>query len=467
MGKLRVTAVSQRHRRDDTGSGVGGENGNRGLPKRNATFPKAPDAGGGAFGSPEEWNEQLQSLQKHVVSTSDKNLERAHQWATTIAEEFRAARNLVAEMEDAENVPNVSTEQFWPGTPEAIASSSRLQLFELCFHEPFVPDDSQPISLHFDSFGPGPTLQYSPTLVVPTPSPPAYSHEVHEFMDFTIAQDPPVFFDLEDATTETCRRASALLSLRQAAFILDPNNNVGLVCYALHEHIKHARTLWSNVYRHAHDNFFGRPLRLLQCARFAALGDAYRDLLFDRDHPELGAQCIRCSPDTTKSPLEEAPGVWHFACDSSFPSTLTTIANPLAAVADLRNWALRQSRRRLALLRQPSIYLDGKPLFPNNQHPYHEAGYVVETKMPMEDDFNALTRHVFEPTQGLRDLLAVLDEYGLPVVWLATVSRLFLPPKPMHLLRRDTGSSGLRPRKHSHPWMPKVSSITALLICSG
>ncbi|KAJ4997710.1 hypothetical protein K4K48_006561, partial [Colletotrichum sp. SAR 10_66] len=259
-------------------------------------------------------------------------------------------------------------------------------------------------------------------------------------------QDPPVFFDLEDATTETCRRASALVSLRQAAFILDPNHDVGLVCCALHEHIKHARTLWSNVYRHAHDNFFGRPLQRLQCARvrltwddggepaqqLAALGDAYRDLLFDRDNPELGAQCLRCSPDTTKSPLEEAPG----------------------------------SRRRLAL-RQPSIYLDGKLLFPDNQHPYHEAGYVVETKMPMEDDFNALTRHVFEPTQGLRDLLAVLDEYGLPVVWLATVPRLFLPPKPTHLLRRDTGSSGLRPRKHSHPWMPKVSSITALLICSG
>lgn len=66
-----------------------------------------------AFSSPEEWNEQLQSLQKHVVSTSYKNLERAHQWATAIAEEIRAARDLVAEIVDAENVPNVLTEQTW------------------------------------------------------------------------------------------------------------------------------------------------------------------------------------------------------------------------------------------------------------------------------------------------------------------------------------------------------------------
>lgn len=102
------------------------------------------------------------------------------------------------------------------------------------------------------------------------------------------------------------------------------------------------------MYRQAHDNFFDRSLRSLQRARvrlswddcrgpakqLASLVEAYRDLLFDRDDPELGPQCIRCLSDTNKPLLEEAPGDWHFACDSSFRSTLMTIANPLAAVGE-------------------------------------------------------------------------------------------------------------------------------------
>ncbi|KAK2025867.1 hypothetical protein LX32DRAFT_642338 [Colletotrichum zoysiae] len=100
-------------------------------------------------------------------------------------------------------IPRVAArgESFSESPIESVESSSsspnelldhhphQLQPFELCFHQHFVTDPDQPISLHFDTHHASGSIvikQYDHPLIVPRPSPPFCIHEIPDILDLTL-----------------------------------------------------------------------------------------------------------------------------------------------------------------------------------------------------------------------------------------------------------------------------------------
>ncbi|GJC86229.1 hypothetical protein ColLi_09067 [Colletotrichum liriopes] len=80
---------------------------------------------------------------------------------------------------------------------ESSAGGSKLQCLEACFHRSFAPDPAEPIPLHFssavvdDDDGLARTdytiVDYDGPLILPTPTPPGYIHEVSSVIDLSRA----------------------------------------------------------------------------------------------------------------------------------------------------------------------------------------------------------------------------------------------------------------------------------------
>ncbi|WYZ36472.1 hypothetical protein EsH8_XV_000025 [Colletotrichum jinshuiense] len=93
--------------------------------------------------------------------------------------------------------------------------------------------------------------------------------------------------------------------------------------------------------------------------------------------------------------------------------------------------------------------MDGKPLFPNNQHPYNEADDVQEPRLDNESILLALTRHTLELSVALDELLAQLDRQGLGNAlylltpwWLSGLFRIASPLGPQQPSSGDSWEAG-------------------------
>ncbi|GKT96807.1 hypothetical protein Ct61P_14657 [Colletotrichum tofieldiae] len=345
--------------------------------------------------------------------------------------------------------------------------TARLQMFELCFHRSFYPDHTRPISLHFDSVGPdsrrkqkqrrlrllpvtftagdGSAYVFGQVPAVKTKPLGLFSHvapisqlrtslaeTLLRRLDALDAGAPDLLSNLSVAIRAVCVNTTVLMALETGAGLPGPETALGLVCETLRQRAQHAQRLWSGLRHRLVEGWLVARSRSLRLAAWAArnlqqddkdLIGLYRRLVLDDDADRwMPSSCDLCNreivvgdgQDSDEQPVWD----WHFACDTllgpspsssllTFPS-IPAVLNAEAISANLSAWAARQSARRSALINDPPIDVDGEPLFPGNKHPVFEADDVTDPMLPGEGDVMALTRHVAELREALRQLLTLL-----------------------------------------------------------
>ncbi|KAL0929294.1 uncharacterized protein CTRU02_215747 [Colletotrichum truncatum] len=92
-----------------------------------------------------------------------------------------------------------------------------LQSLELCFHDDFTPEDSLPVSLHFQSTV---ITCFKSSLVYPTPTPPCYVHELRAIMDLTtpMEEDDDAAVSVSDPGSSVMEAARPSLFERLGSF---------------------------------------------------------------------------------------------------------------------------------------------------------------------------------------------------------------------------------------------------------
>ncbi|EFQ36141.1 uncharacterized protein GLRG_11285 [Colletotrichum graminicola M1.001] len=66
---------------------------------------------------------------------------------------------------------------------------TQLQPIELCFHQDFIADPDDPVSLHLAGHHPRRIIQYHGPIELPLPAPPSSIHEIDDILDLTLLPD--------------------------------------------------------------------------------------------------------------------------------------------------------------------------------------------------------------------------------------------------------------------------------------
>ncbi|WYZ36208.1 hypothetical protein EsH8_XI_000091 [Colletotrichum jinshuiense] len=244
--------------------------------------------------------------------------------------------------------------------------------------------------------------------------------------------DADFFRHFDSLTQDVCLKARILISAQASKS--HTREDVLLTCDHIGQRTILARSLWSDLGAQLHSErqrivenlgFTARMLRNMHDAPESNNVTAvYRLTLLNAQLASWIESCHLCHPPPPRPvapPPHAAPPslrdeVAHYACDPALAPLFVSVHNNSNAVeiqSHLLRWALARSERRRMALRRPLIDLDGKPLFPNNQHPYDEADDVQETRLDDESTLLALTRHTLELYVALDELLAQLAQHVL------------------------------------------------------
>ncbi|GJC89872.1 hypothetical protein ColLi_12710 [Colletotrichum liriopes] len=251
-------------------------------------------------------------------------------------------------------------------------------------------------------------------------------------LDALDAGAPDLLSNLSVTIRAVCVNTTVLMALETGTGLPGPEAALGLVCETLRQRAQHAQRLWSGLRHRLVEGWLVARSRSLRLAAWAArnlqqddkdLIGLYRRLVLDDDADRwMPSSCDLCNREIVGSDghgSDEQPvWDWHFACDTllgpspsssllTFPS-IPAVLNAEAISANLSAWAARQSARRSALINDPLIDVDGEPLFPGNKHPVFEADDVTDPMLPGEGDVMALTRHMAELREALRQLSTLL-----------------------------------------------------------
>lgn len=244
--------------------------------------------------------------------------------------------------------------------------------------------------------------------------------------------DADFFRHFDSLTQDVCLKARILISAQASKS--HTREDVLLTCDHIGQRTILARSLWSDLRAQLHSErqrivenlgFTARMLRNMHDApEYNNVTAVYRLTLLNAQLASWIESCHLCHPPPPRPvapPPHAAPPslrdeVAHYACDPALAPLFVSVHNNSNAVeiqSHLLRWALARSERRRMALRRPLIDLDGKPLFPNNQHPYDEADDVQETRLDDESTLLALTRHTLELYVALDELLAQLAQHVL------------------------------------------------------
>ncbi|KAK1948897.1 hypothetical protein LY78DRAFT_687275 [Colletotrichum sublineola] len=295
---------------------------------------------------------------------------------------------------------------------------TRLQRFELCFHNSFFSDESRPVSLHFDSVGPDLVLLSSLPPFLCTPDRPSYVYEIPEVLDLikpSSSSPSPLSKPPEPTTSLPNRRHLArLLALSIALLVLlsptpiNPVSNFFHWFYRSSSNFSQLRTaLAEMLLRRLHTIVTDVPYLFsnLSLAVQAACVNANVLLTLKTAHDGPGLQGLDSDLGLICEALHQRVHHAHLLW-SGLPSRLMDdwLVSPLKSLR-LAAWTARN-------LPQDDMSLVG--VFKACHHPTATLLQVTappannNTMLPSEGDVIALTRHVLELLEAVGSLVKLL-----------------------------------------------------------
>ncbi|KZL65913.1 hypothetical protein CT0861_13259 [Colletotrichum tofieldiae] len=298
--------------------------------------------------------------------------------------------------------------------------------------------------------------------------------------------NPELISELDRTVRYTCRNTSSYLATEPPPSAVPENldRDIGLVCHSLSHRVRNFASSWRRL-RTADS---GNPVGNLRFTAWmldvaarsgagpTALAAAYSRGLMNPDQAPWLATCQLCapSPNTAGDAAADAaaptsslspsasskswprpPDVnvpvasWHFACDPAF-SQLGDQPAGSSIMSFLLSWGRRQSDDRFATLRSACLDVDGEPLYPNNQHPFHEAD-DIHSDLTFESDLLAMLRNLVELSTAIDDLIHLLRYRNLlpPTNTSPPSGHQQTDPKPREPLR--------------NPWWHTIPSLLPVL----